>query len=161
LIPSVLPLARLAEVNDRLFVNVLDGVTDERARARPTDETNSMAFVAVHVVDARFFLARMLGGELSNPFADLLKDVNSIDQFEEPPLLADVKRAWMALSPGLAVRFEQLTEEVARAEAPTTFPIADESLLGAIAFLLQHESYHIGQLAFLRKYWGLPAMTYE
>lgn len=161
MIPSVLPLARLAEVNDRLFVNALDGVTDDRARERPTDQTNSIAFVAVHIVDARYFLTKMLGSDLTNPFGDLLKDVASIDQFVDPPPMADVKRAWMAVTPGLAVRLDQLTEEEARADVPRAFPIPDKSLLGATAFLMQHESYHIGQLAYLRKYWGLPAMTYD
>jgi uncharacterized damage-inducible protein DinB len=33
-------------------------------------------------------------------------------------------------------------------------------MLGALTFLVQHDSYHIGQLALLRKHAGLPAMRY-
>jgi uncharacterized damage-inducible protein DinB len=29
-----------------------------------------------------------------------------------------------------------------------------------LAFLVQHESYHIGQMALIRKYIGYPAMKY-
>jgi uncharacterized damage-inducible protein DinB len=32
--------------------------------------------------------------------------------------------------------------------------------LGLIAFLVQHDSYHLGQIAFLRKQLGKPAMSY-
>jgi hypothetical protein len=39
--------------------------------------------------------------------------------------------------------------------------VGDRTLLGALAFLAQHESYHVGQLALLRKYAGLPAMRYR
>jgi uncharacterized damage-inducible protein DinB len=46
------------------------------------------------------------------------------------------------------------------AEAPYQFPISDPSVLGMTAFLVQHESYHIGQMAFLRKQLGLEAMAY-
>ena len=33
-------------------------------------------------------------------------------------------------------------------------------MLGALTFLVQHDSYHLGQLTFLRKLAGLPAMRY-
>ncbi len=32
--------------------------------------------------------------------------------------------------------------------------------LGLSAFLMQHHSYHIGQMAFLRRQLGKPAMVY-
>ena len=32
--------------------------------------------------------------------------------------------------------------------------------LALIAFLMQHDSYHIGQVAFLRRQLGKPAMVY-
>ena len=37
----------------------------------------------------------------------------------------------------------------------------DPSTLGSRAFLVQHDSYHIGQLAMLRRVHGLPAMRYS
>jgi uncharacterized damage-inducible protein DinB len=30
-----------------------------------------------------------------------------------------------------------------------------------VTFLVQHESYHLGQIALLRRYAGLPAMKYD
>jgi len=30
-----------------------------------------------------------------------------------------------------------------------------------LTFLTQHDSYHVGQLALLRRYMGLSAMSYE
>ena len=47
-----------------------------------------------------------------------------------------------------------------RAEISQRFPIADPTLRGALDFLLHHEAYHIGQMAFLRRCFGLPAMSY-
>jgi hypothetical protein len=41
------------------------------------------------------------------------------------------------------------------------FPGVDRTRLGALTFLTQHDSYHIGQLALLRKHAGLAAMSYR
>jgi uncharacterized damage-inducible protein DinB len=38
--------------------------------------------------------------------------------------------------------------------------VPDTSRLGLIAFLTQHDSYHIGQLAFLRRQLGRSPMAY-
>jgi hypothetical protein len=46
-------------------------------------------------------------------------------------------------------------------ESPQRFPVDDPTFGAAIEFQLHHESYHIGQLALLRKYYGYPAMTYR
>ena len=42
-----------------------------------------------------------------------------------------------------------------------SFPLANGTLLGTLTFLVQHDSYHLGQLSLLRKYCGLPAMRYQ
>lgn len=36
----------------------------------------------------------------------------------------------------------------------------DSTRLGLIAFLAQHDSYHLGQIAFLRRQFGKAAMSY-
>ena len=38
---------------------------------------------------------------------------------------------------------------------------ATKTTLGMLTFLVQHDSYHIGQLSLLRKYAGMPAMQYS
>jgi uncharacterized damage-inducible protein DinB len=40
-------------------------------------------------------------------------------------------------------------------------PVADPSVLGALTFLLQHESYHVGQLAMLKKHLTGKPMKYS
>jgi len=51
-------------------------------------------------------------------------------------------------------------EDLAQANADR-FPLADGTRLGMIAFLVQHDSYHVGQMAFLRRQLGKPAMSYR
>lgn len=159
--PAVAPLKRTLDLNTRLFLNSLDGVDDEAARRRIGD-TNHVAFLACHLVDARHYLARALGLESESPFKEILEGAKGIDDVEEFPRLDAIREAWNDVSTKLSGRLASLTSRDLEKPAPYTFPIEEgETTLGGLTFLLQHDTYHIGQIAFLRRGLGLPAMSYR
>lgn len=159
--PLVAPLHGLFRLHTRLYLNCLEGVDDHAARRRPDGRTNSLAFVAVHLVDARHFLAAYLAAEAANPFAALLKDARGIDDVEGLPGVEEVRAAWRGVSEVLDARLAALTEEEIRAASPQAFPVEDRSVLGGIAFLAHHDAYHVGQMALLRKHLGFGPMQYR
>ena len=148
------------QLNSDLFLNCIEGVSDGHARQRPTDNTNSMAFIAAHLVDARHFMATLAGLELPNPVGETLRDVRDISAATELPSLATLRSAWRDLAAPLVQRLTEVTAEDLAGPSPESFPVEDRSVLGGIAFLLQHESFHLGQLALLRKQLGYPSMEY-
>jgi len=154
-------LARMCALNTTLFTNCLEDVTDEQAVQRPSERGNSIAFLAVHVTDARFYLAAQLGLDLSNPFAEQLRDVNSIEEATWLPPVDDVRNAWLEVSAAIERRIADLTADELGRPLPQRFPIGGDDLGSAITFLLQHEMYHIGQMALLRKLAGHPAMRWS
>jgi uncharacterized damage-inducible protein DinB len=156
---SILPLRLMVDLNTRLFANCLDGVDDDLARQRPDDAVNNFAFTALHLADARYFLAGLLGVEVENPFEEY-EEVSGIEDMQVFPSLEAILAAWQGLAPILTSRLEALTSQELGQKAPTEFPIGDPTLLGALAFLVQHEGYHIGQLGLMRKRLGLGAMSY-
>lgn len=158
--PQVAPLFEILTLNTRLFQNSLDGVDDAAAERRPGNGTNNAAFIAVHILDARAYLARMVGVDYHHPFEAELEQVTSIDEMGEFPRLEMVLAEWQELSDLLVARVAELAEDELRSEAPAEFPVTDRSKLGGLAFLLQHESFHVGQLAFLRRYLGFGPMSY-
>lgn len=158
---AVAALAVVIRLNTRLFLNCLDGVADERAAERPGGKTNNLPFVACHLVDSRFYTAGLLGLELSNPFGQLLGDASGIDDVPVLPPLARIREAWNTVSVELEACVASLGYEDTGLLSPQQFPVDDPTLLGALAFLVQHESYHIGQLGLLRRYLGYPAMSYR
>lgn len=147
-------------LNTRLFLNCLDGVDDQRAQTRLTGSTNHMAFIACHLVETRFYLSTYLGMGLENPLQDRLEGIQRIDDLSDCPKLDEIRRAWQYVSEKLAARFEVLSDEDLRQQGLQSFPIEDTTVLGGIAFLLQHDAYHVGQLALLRKALGYRAMSY-
>jgi uncharacterized damage-inducible protein DinB len=155
----VVALANILRLNTKLFRNCLDDLTDEQAGARPSATTNSAAFIAAHVADARFFLLKVLGDERPSPLAPYLDKARGIDDVKQCPPLAETREAWTAASHALRDRLEVLTAAQLDAAVSLRFP-AEQTVLGILTFLVQHDSYHVGQLALLRKYAGLPAMRY-
>jgi uncharacterized damage-inducible protein DinB len=158
--PSVAPLAAIFDLNTDLLVNCLDGVSDEEARRRLAGGGNSIAFLAAHVTDTRHFLTARLGRPLPNPLSPYLADARTIDDIQAWPPLEQIRDAWLAVADHLAATLEGLGPDALARENVHRFPIADSTALGFIAFLAQHDSYHVGQTAFLRRQIGREAMAY-
>ena len=137
-------------------------MTDEQAALRPSASANSAAFVAAHVAEPRFYLLNMLGAEQSSPIAAYLEGARGIDDVKRFPPMLEIQRAWTDASHALRDRLDEMTtlELDASVACPFPLPISDPTALSLLTFFVQHDSYHIGQLALLRKHAGLPAMQY-
>ena len=152
--------ASILRLNTRLFLNCISDVSEEHSRARPNDRTNSIAFIASHLVESRHTIAHYLQIKTFNPLERILKDAVSIEDVRELPSLGELRNAWATISMTLEECFNDLSESELRAPSPQRFPVDLPTVHGGLGFLLQHESYHIGQLALLRKFFGYPAMRY-
>jgi uncharacterized damage-inducible protein DinB len=157
----VAPLAEILRLNTVLFRNCLDGLSDEQAAERPSGATNSAAFIAAHLASSRFFLLKTLGADESDPLASYLDGRKGIDEIAQMPPLREIDAAWTKGAHLLRDRLAALTARDLEAPSSMKFPLADGTMLGTLTFLVQHDSYHLGQLSLLRKYCGLPAMRYQ
>jgi uncharacterized damage-inducible protein DinB len=159
--PRLAPLADTLRLNSRLFRNCLAGLTDDSARVRPTAATNSAAFVAAHLVDSRFYTLGLLGITRQSPLTGATGGFNDIAQVTSYPTLAEIQQAWAGVSQTMDQRLGTLTAAELDAPLDPGFPVEPKTLLGVFTFMVQHDSYHLGQLALLRKHAGLPAMAYD
>jgi len=157
----VQPLAAILKLNTRLLLNCLEGLSDEAARVRRASGVNSVTFIAAHVTDSRYFLLRTLGGALENPLSRFLDKAKTIDEITEWPPLDAVRTAWKDVSAALDTQLGTATADELSASVDARFPGVERTRLGALTFLVQHDSYHLGQLALLRKPAGLPPMSYR
>ncbi len=158
--PQVSPLHAILELNTDLLINCLDGLSDEDALHRLAGGGNTIAYLTAHLTDTRHFLAHRLGHPLANPLSRYLAQASSIDDIVEWPTLDEQRGWWRAASRHLCdVVAARTAAELGRSDAHR-FPMGDSTELGLIAFLVQHDSYHIGQVGFLRRQLGRPAMAY-
>jgi uncharacterized damage-inducible protein DinB len=158
--PAVAPLAAILDLNTDLLLNCLEGVSESEAQRRLQGGGNSLAFLIAHLTDTRHFMATRLKRPLANPLTPLLADARGIDDIRGWPPLDDLQGAWQAISDHLATVLPALTAEELSEPNVHRFPMGDSSRLGFIAFLTQHDSYHVGQAAFLRRQIGKSAMAY-
>lgn len=159
--PRIAPLAGILRLNNKLFANCLDGITEEQCHERPSETTNSAAFVAAHLAESRFWGLKILGDERANPLEKYLGQWKGIHEITTWPSLEEITSAWAEASGALDRRMAAVTAAELDAPSGSQMPLEDSSVLGLFSFMVQHDSYHLGQLSLLRKHAGLPAMSYS
>ena len=148
-------------LNSRLFMNALEGITEEQAKERISDHNNPVIWLAVHTVWARYNSCAMLGKPVTkNPYDGLFEKFKPFDATTNYGTLAEAKAEWQKATALLTEALSSVTEEHLAADCPLKSPIGDFTFGGTVTFLAQHESYDIGQIAYLKKYFTKEAMKY-
>ena len=157
--PRVGPIASQLRTNAELFRRALQGLEPEPAMRRPVAGANPLAYIAVHVVDARAHLLGLLGGDsghpLSGPFG-AAEDFEDLDPVPPPSLLME---SFDLLSTRLEDRLKDIDREALDAPSGMSFPTGDDTVLGALAFLSFHETYHVGQISMLQRALGRGSLS--
>ena len=155
------PVRTSLRVNAELFRRALEDVTPSQALERPNDRTNHLAFLAAHVLDARYGMLRIAGGDDVNPHASLLADADAdaIEEVESFPSLVELRKGMVRTEERVDTLFAALGSDELEAPSPTRVPVEDRSVLGGLAFGATHEAYHVGQMGLVRKYLGLPPVV--
>lgn len=148
-------------MNDRLFTNALAGISDEQAKERISDHNNPINWIAAHTVSARYNMLVFLGKPANNPYNELFENFRAYDATLPYPPLREIKDEWQKATGLLKEALNAATEEHLASDSPLKSPIGDFTNGGTLAFLAQHESYDVGQLAFLKKYFTKEAMSYS
>ncbi|MEP6615066.1 MAG: DinB family protein [Ginsengibacter sp.] len=153
-------LSIIFKLNTRLFTNTLAGVTEDQGDERISDHNNSIRWIATHTVWARYNILTFLGKQITNPYNGLFENFKPFDPSDTYPSMAAIKSEWEKASALLEEAIAGITEE---GVSNTGFknPTGDSTVGGTIAFLAQHESYDIGQLGLLKKYFTSEAMSYS
>ncbi|CAN5675865.1 hypothetical protein BH10BAC3_BH10BAC3_20150 [soil metagenome] len=158
---SINQSALILNMNDRLFLNALEGITDVQANQRLSDHNNPTIWIATHTVWARYNMLFFLGKPEKNPFEGMFENFKPYNESDQYPALETVKFEWKKASESLKNALQSVTAEHLAAASPIKSPIGDFTNSGTLAFLAQHESYDIGQLAFLKKFLTKEAMSYN
>jgi len=156
-------------LNNRLFRNVLEGVTDEQAAWQPDNRVNSLSWIAGHLTATRHRNLERIGAiaELF-PYMDVffIKDApppaaRALDPALTYPDLEELRHYWDLYAKAFNHALDKMPEAQFRAELPSVSPTGGRTLLDILSFVSLHESYHIGQMSTLRRQLGLPPMSFR
>ncbi|HVP39355.1 MAG TPA: DinB family protein [Candidatus Saccharimonadales bacterium] len=151
--PSILHAVQIQNLQSRLFLRALEGVTDAEARRPTSEHTNPLAWIAGHLVTTRCYLARVVGLPREIPWGGMFARGAALEPTQAAPSLEEIRAAWDDVTGALMARFEQLGE--AELSGPVAdFPSLDRTVRGALAMAAMHDSYHVGQLSLVRKALG-------
>ncbi len=156
---SLVTTLGLMKVSDGLFLRATAGLTREQAVVRIGPDANPLIWLAAHLTSSRAGMAQMAGLRYARPWGSRFARGSEVEALEKLPQLDDVRAAWQDATAALAERLPGLSQAELEAQAPRDFPIDDKSVRGALAFLAYHESYHIGQMALIRKALGLGGLV--
>ena len=148
-------------MNDRLFNSALEGISEEQSKERITGHVNPVNWIASHTVWARYNTLMFLGKPADNPYNGLFENFKAYDSSLNYPSLSEIKNEWKKVSALLNDALGSVSEEHLAGDSPLKSPIGDFTNGGTIAFLAQHESYDIGQLGLLKKFFTKEAMSYN
>lgn len=144
-------LIRAFQLQDSIFHNALEDISDDQALLRPNDQTNHYNWLLGHVTTCRFMLANAIGLQVENPHGDLyFKELGN----HHYKTIADIQDQWTKIS----ARLMDYLSDLSREELDACVDGMPVSRLDLIVFYQYHEAYHLGQMGLLRKVLGFPTM---
>ena len=155
--PAVTEIANTAgsfRMNANLLEKSLEGISGAEWQACPSEASNPLIWIAGHIVWARSRALALLGAEWSKPWLTLYARGAKPASDAECPTPEEVIAAWHEVKAALEAALEKVSAEALSAPAPERIPSFDGKLGGTISFFANHESYHVGQAAYVRKCLG-------
>lgn len=160
----LVPIRDIFRSNEGLFRAALAGVGGDEGASEPhvawlerSGEANHLAFLAVHLAGARYYIVRFLGGSAQDPLERYHETARSIDDIAEFPPPSEVVAAWDDAAPLLDEALVTAEPAFLDGESGLPFPTPGPTRLDALNFLAQHEAYHLGQMCLIRRIHGLAA----
>ena len=72
----------------------------------------------------------------------------------EYPSIEEIVAAWNDIAEKLKDQFEKAGDDILAGKPPFEVPGVDKTVAGMVAFLQLHESYHVGQMAYINRLHG-------
>jgi hypothetical protein len=151
---SISDAAHSFHMNSSLLKKSFDGLTTEEWLRRPSDSTNHLLWIVCHMVWARGNTLGFLGTPWSAPWASHFGRGAKLTDSTQYPTPEEAMQAFSEAGRRLKAAFDEVADETLTAPTEVKVPNADGSLGGVIRFLAYHDTYHTGQVAFLRCWLG-------
>ncbi len=138
--------------NTDLVTRALEGIPPEQWMRRPGDASNHLMWIVGHLIWARGALLRTLDSEWSLHWAKQFARGAKLEEVVQYPRVEEMRNTWSDSCQELAACLSKASPELLA--KPHDQPTFDGKVAGYIAFLAFHETYHVGQISYLRKWLG-------
>lgn len=142
------------KTNTDLVKKATEAILPEHWFVKPAAASNHLMWVQGHLVWSRGNVLKTLGTEWSAPWnAFFARGAKPVER-DQYPGVEEIRQAWNEVSERLSAALAAAPGEALVKPAPSGAPSFDGTAGGLVAFLAFHETYHLGQLGYLRKWLG-------
>ena len=159
--PSVIdPIALIFKLNNGMVDRSLEGLTDDEFWRPATGGGNPIGWLLGHLAHTRAQILTNLGHPHDAGLGPLFVGGLVLRERSAYPGRAAIEAAWKETRGRMRDAFAALTPERLGGPPPAGRQLPGaENLAGYLAFLAFHESYHVGQMGFVRKRLGHPGIA--
>lgn len=140
--------------NTDIVNRAIQGVSAEDWYRKPGDDSNHLMWVMGHLVAHRGQTLKILGVAWDAAWAPLFSRGSDRVDDAEYPSKDEMLAAWNSVSADLSAALQNSSADALAKEAPKGPPSFDGKTGGTVAFYAFHDTYHVGQVSFLRKWLG-------
>lgn len=151
---------RQLQLNAKLFIRAVRDISAEQGRTVVHRSLNPPHWIVGHVLSNRYYLLAWCGSPENDPYQVYYGDGRGIVGGVDYPSVPDLLETFRQVGPRAEEAVLDLPLESLHTPAPFPLPVAEQTGLGLLAFLLQHESYHVGQLSVIHQLLGHGPIGY-
>jgi len=140
------------KTNTGLVMKATEGIPSEQWLLKPGESSNHLMWMMGHLIWSRGNILRTLGTDWKLSWAKQFARGMKPGEIRDYPKVEEVRRVWGDLAERLSACLSNTPAEVLA--KPHDKPTFDGKVSGFVAFLAFHETYHVGQVSYLRKWLG-------
>ena len=118
-----------------------------------------MLWIFGHMVDTRTRLLKILGVDVDPGWGDVFARGAALQDTSGYPAREKIQAVSRDVNKQLYATLGALTDADVSRPATRSFTNAVQTVGDQVAFLAMHDTYHVGQLAYVRKALGLPGVV--
>jgi len=152
--PELVTTAYIYKRNEAMLAKAIDGLSTEQWNSRPQDTSNCALWILGHIVWARSRALKMLGVDWTSPWLTYFERGSKPTDAVNYPPCEEVVAAWKELTEKMPAALEGVKPEAMAEPATQPSPSFDGTIGGMVSFLAMHETYHVGQVVYVRRLLG-------
>ena len=142
------------KVNTDIISMAIADVKEEDWLRTPGDDSNHLLWLLGHVVVHRGVVLKTVGADWDASWRSLFVRGSERVEAAQYPSIEEMREAWSQVSEQIKTTLNESPAEVLDKPVPEGSLSFDKKISGQVAFLAFHDSYHTGQISFLRKWLG-------
>lgn len=147
-------IAGMFKANTEFVNKVIADVSAEDWFRKPGDDSNHLLWLFGHLIVHRGHTVKLLGRQWGTAWSPLFERGAQRVADDEYPSLDEMKTVWQQVSADLTTALANPPADLLANAAPAGLPSFDGKASGTVAVLAFHDSYHAGQVSYLRKWLG-------